>query len=47
MIVAPAAVIGWVIAGGASAFGGWIFHKFVKMRGQVNELEARLEKLEK
>lgn len=47
MIITPIAVIGWVIAGGASAFGGWVFHKFVKLRGVVNDVSLRVEKLEK
>jgi hypothetical protein len=40
------AVIGWVIAGGASAFGGWLFHKVVKTKAQVVSLEDRVKLLE-
>lgn len=46
MITVP--VILFYAAGGvASAFGGWLFHRFFKLHNSINSLEARVVELEK
>jgi hypothetical protein len=32
--------------GAASAFGGWLFHRIMKLRNEAEALEARVEVLE-
>ena len=47
-MIAGVAVVGWIIAGAASAFGGWTFHHFVKAKqtAAVKALELRVKALE-
>jgi outer membrane murein-binding lipoprotein Lpp len=49
-VITPVVIIGTVVVsvvgGAASAAGGWLFHKFFKLNAQVNELHARVSKLE-
>jgi hypothetical protein len=45
-MISAIAVAGWVVAGAASAFGGWAFHKIFKTKQQVAKLEDRVNLLE-
>jgi hypothetical protein len=46
-MITPIILIGYIACGAASAFGGWLFHRIMVVRGQVNDLEARIQVLEK